>query len=326
MGADEGCTGPGTILIEETYMSGKRKTSNGQGAGEERCSKAGVDGKQADECPGAEGKDEKEYEEDEDGSLPWLDVQQADASSVRVKVRGSDTVGDLKAKAARKNGLEFQQWLVISEEGRAGVEAGAEETAMPLVDSATAAQCGLAQGGLVLCMAACIRDRFDRIRSANEHGMNGDTGRDLISADGYKAAGISDRNPLMGTVKVASDRHKWVVRVEHGDMRIGLVGDDVRTDVRWGENCQCWGIKVNYRSMWFAGQEVQRVDGPGCFTTPCNVMVALDCDAGTMGIGVEGQMPLTVLCRSIPKNEPMRFGCCNGCYVCVTTMLSYELI
>ena len=112
-----------------------------------------------------EGKEQKKYVEDDDESLPWVVVEQPDSSSVRVKVKsGGETVGELKAKAARKNGIAYQEWLLISgaeAEGQtqagagvgagegvgAGAGAGAEgeEEAAPLCDSATAAACGLAQ-------------------------------------------------------------------------------------------------------------------------------------------------------------------------------------
>ena len=96
-------------------------------------------------------KQEKQYNEDDDDTLPWLTVQELDSSSVEVKVKsGDETVGELKVKAARKNGRENQEWFFLSgaEAGAgAGAEAGAEgeEEAAPLKDSATAAACGLAE-------------------------------------------------------------------------------------------------------------------------------------------------------------------------------------
>ena len=113
---------------------------------------------------------------EEDRRMPWLRVEQPDSSSVRVKVEsGGETVGDLKVKVSRENGIAaaLQQWFVLSAGGReeagtaacagsgagAAVEVGAQsvgsgageeegkknEEGAPLRDLATVAQCGLAQ-------------------------------------------------------------------------------------------------------------------------------------------------------------------------------------
>ena len=57
---------------------------------------------------------------------------------------------------------------------------------------------------------------------------------------------------------------------------------------------------------------------------PCVVTIELDCDAGAMSMGVDGQMELGVVCWSVPKNTPMRFGCSTDADECVVKMLKYE--
>ena len=76
--------------------------------------------------------------------------------------------------------------------------------------------------------------------------------------------------------------------------------------------------------MYFAGQMPERSAGPDGFAVPCEVTVVVDCDAGTMSFGVEDQMPLTVVCESLPQNEALRFSCATNDGRCAVEMLEYE--
>ena len=76
--------------------------------------------------------------------------------------------------------------------------------------------------------------------------------------------------------------------------------------------------------MYFAGQMQERSAGPDSFAVPCEVTVVVDCDAGTMSVGVKGQMELAVVCESLPKNEALRFGCATGNLSCKVEMVAYE--
>ena len=83
-------------------------------------------------------------------------------------------------------------------------------------------------------------------------------------------------------------------------------------------------MRLGDRDMWFAGQHQERSAGPDDFAVPCEVTVVVDCDAGTMSFGVKGQMELTVVCDSLPKNEALRFGCATGDDSCEVEMVAYE--
>ena len=119
----------------------------------------------------------------------------------------------------------------------------------------------------------------------------------------------------------------WVTRADgESYMAVGLVRDDVDASAGWGQNKRCWGVYLSSRTMCVAGQYQERSAGPAHFTTPCDVTVLLDSDAGTMSIGVEGQMDLEVVCKDLPKNIPMRFGCSSNNCRCILSMVSYESV
>ena len=92
----------------------------------------------------------------------------------------------------------------------------------------------------------------------------------------------------------------------------------------WKFNKRCWGVWLWGRSMRFAGQVKERSDGPDKFRVPCEVTVVVDCDAGTLSFGVEGQMELRVVCESLPKNAALRFGCATNDSDCKVEMVAYE--
>ena len=164
-------------------------------------------------------------------------------------------------------------------------------------------------------------DLFDPARSAKQYG----TGKSMVSADGMKAGGSSGSFSVIGLLAVHTGRHRWRLRAEgDNDMYIGFVGDDVGVRTKWYENKRCWGVLLGDRAMRFAGQLQERRGGPARVAVPCGGTVVVDCDAGTMSFGVEGQQEVGVVCTSLPKNTPMRFGCCTVGSSCAVTMVAYE--
>ena len=180
----------------------------------------------------------------------------------------------------------------------------------------------------IYACAQTARDSFDPTRSAKQRENNGrSTDKDMVSADNTKALGFSGLYPVVGMLAVSSGRHRCTLKADGSNrMYMGLVGDDVDVRTRWYDNERCWGVQLGDRYMHFAGQFQWRSAGPDGFAVPCEVTVVVDCDAGTMSFGVEGQMELTVVCESLPKNEALRFGCAtsyDSCD-CEVEMVAYE--
>ena len=147
----------------------------------------------------------------------------------------------------------------------------------------------------------------------------------MVSADNTKALGDSCGYPVVGMLAVSSGRHRCTLKADGSNvMYMGLVGDDVDVGTEWSRNKRCWGVYLYDRYMYFAGQYQERSAGPRSFAVPCEVTVVVDCDAGTMSFGVEGQMELQVVCESLPKNEALRFGCATGNTSCAVEMLAYK--
>jgi hypothetical protein len=93
---------------------------------------------------------------------------------------------------------------------------------------------------------------------------------------------------------------------------IGVAAEDADARAEWAFNKRCWGMGMSDRAMRLAGVGFERSAGPEEFTLPCAVTILLDCDNGTLSVGVDGQMPTTPLCRKLPKSKPMRFAYCTG--------------
>jgi hypothetical protein len=125
-------------------------------------------------------------------------------------------------------------------------------------------------------------------------------------------------------------KHEWRVMVTGSNsMCIGVVRSNANANTEWRNNPGCWGICLSGRGMNFAGQWQRRSEGPVNFKVPCEVAIILDCDTGTLSIGVKGtlwgwQMPVTVVCTSLPKNEELHFGCGTNWRACSVEMLSYK--
>ena len=146
-----------------------------------------------------------------------------------------------------------------------------------------------------------------------------------MSSDGSKATGDSNTYSIHGTLICQDRKHEWRVMVTGSNiMFIGVVRSNADANTRWDNNPGCWGISLDDRLMYFAGQEQERSEGPEEFKLPCKVAVILDCDTGTLSIGVEGQMPVTVVCTTLPKNEALHFACGTWGDACSVEMLSYE--
>ena len=78
--------------------------------------------------------------------------------------------------------------------------------------------------------------------------------------------------------------------------------------------------------------ERHRAGGPDAFMLPCDATVELDCDAGTLSIGIgaaasgddDAQMEMTVVSRNLPKNQPMSLVCTTHDETCSMKIVSYE--
>jgi hypothetical protein len=78
--------------------------------------------------------------------------------------------------------------------------------------------------------------------------------------------------------------------------------------------------------------ERHRAGGPDAFMLPCDATVELDCDAGTLSIGIgaaaggddDAQMEMTVVSRNLPKNQPMSLVCTTHDETCSMRIVSYE--
>ena len=147
-----------------------------------------------------------------------------------------------------------------------------------------------------------------------------------MSSDGSKATGSSHYSPIHGTLMCKDGKHEWRVMVAGSNyICIGVVRSNADANTKWYNNPGCWGIRLDNRYMYLAGQKRRRdwtiADS---FKVPCEVAVILDCDTGTLSIGVEGQMPVTVVCTTLPKNEALHFACGTYTDACSVEMLSYE--
>ena len=146
-----------------------------------------------------------------------------------------------------------------------------------------------------------------------------------VSSDGSEATGDSYTYPIRGKLMCEDGKHEWRVMVAGSNrVCIGVVRSNADTNTGWRNNPGCWGIFLCNRDMFFAGQYQRRSEGPDSFKLPCEVAIILDCDTGTLSVGVEGQMPVTVVCTSLPKHEELQFGCATCHRACSVEMLSYK--
>jgi len=151
-----------------------------------------------------------------------------------------------------------------------------------------------------------------------------------VSSDGSKATGSSNYRPIRGSLICKDGKHEWRVMVAgDNNMLIGVVRSNADANTGWYKNPGCWGIRLDSRYMRFAGQNQQRGEGPDRFKLPCEVTIILDCGPGTLSIGVEGQMPVTVVCTSLPKKgwlstPKFHFSCSTYNRACSVQMLSYK--
>lgn len=217
-------------------------------------------------------------------------VVSLDGTEVVVGACGAMRVRQVKEKVAKMSGVDVHRQVLIGEEGELHD------------DEARLCACSLIFDSEAVVMLQLIvteeGDRFSKSKIAKKY-------HSLIKGEDHDGVeGHSYMRPLRGGVVCSGQVHEWLLKVEGSNqLFVGIVEDCVEQDTRWYQNKGCWGIELRRKQMWLGGTRHQRTAGPVKFDVPCEVSVKLDCDAGTLSVGVQKQMEPVVICDSIPIKQ-----------------------